>query len=81
MFSVFSKITQNTDFAPTLLDAAGIKVPAEMDGTSMLPLLTGQKVDWRETAYYHYYESPGPHNVPFHEGVHTCAVSLCRPAS
>ncbi|MCH2207724.1 MAG: sulfatase [Lentisphaerales bacterium] len=71
-----TQITQNTDFAPTLLDAAGITVPAEMDGTSMLPLLTGQKPEWRDTAYYAYYESPGPHNVPFHEGVRTDKYKL-----
>jgi arylsulfatase A-like enzyme len=64
-----AKITQNTDFAPTLLEAAGITLPNDLDGVSMLPLLTGKEVDWRDTAYYHYYESPGPHNVPFHEGV------------
>jgi arylsulfatase A-like enzyme len=62
------KITQNTDFAPTLLNAAGIETPKEMDGTSMLPILTGKDVTWRDTAYYHYYESPGPHNVPFQNG-------------
>ena len=72
-----TKITQNTDFGPTLLDAAGIEVPKEMDGTSMLPILSGDKdVKWRDVAYYHYYESPGPHNVPFHEGVRTDKYKL-----
>ncbi len=32
-----------TDFAPTILEAAGIKVPAEMSGTSMMPILKPSK--------------------------------------
>ncbi len=32
-----------TDLAPTFLQAAGVKVPAEMTGQSLLPLLTSKK--------------------------------------
>ncbi len=32
-----------TDLAPTFLDAAGLKVPAEMTGRSLLPLLQSEK--------------------------------------
>lgn len=47
----------NLDIAPTLLDYAGIKIPADMQGESMKPLLTkGGKKDWRKEVYYHYYE-------------------------
>ena len=34
---------QISDIAPTLLDAAGIPVPTEMDGESFWPLLTGEQ--------------------------------------
>ena len=34
------------DLPPTLLDAAGLKVPAEMQGRSILPLVRKQPVDW-----------------------------------
>lgn len=34
------------DLPPTLLDAAGIAVPPEMAGRSVLPLLRGEKSDW-----------------------------------
>lgn len=34
------------DLPPTLLDAAGIPVPKEMQGKSILPLLTGKCQDW-----------------------------------
>ena len=35
-------IALNVDFAPTFLDAAGVPVPAEMQGRSLLPVLRGR---------------------------------------
>jgi len=71
-----SSLVQNIDFAPTLLDAAGVDVPLEMQGESMLSLLEeGDGVPWREAVYYHYYER-GEHNVPPHEGVRTDRYKL-----
>ncbi|HVG16057.1 MAG TPA: sulfatase/phosphatase domain-containing protein, partial [Chitinophagaceae bacterium] len=47
----------NLDIAPTLLDLAGIPVPADMQGASMKRLLQkGKDKDWRKEIYYHYYE-------------------------
>ena len=63
--SVNKDIVSNVDFAETFLDAAGAAVPAEMQGKSLAPLLQGRAgPDWRKSFYYHYYEYPGPHNVP-----------------
>src|SRR5690625_2669291 len=65
-------LVQNIDFAPTLVDIAGVEVPDDMQGRSLLPLLAGQSADdWRESIYYHYYEMPGAHNVARHYGVRT----------
>ncbi|MDD9266789.1 sulfatase-like hydrolase/transferase [Paenibacillus sp. GCM10023248] len=36
------------DIPPTLLDAAGIPVPTDMQGRSILPLLRGERADWPE---------------------------------
>ncbi|MDH7568146.1 MAG: sulfatase [Armatimonadota bacterium] len=72
----------NIDFAPTLLEAAGLKPPAEMQGTSLLPLLRGDRnVPWRDRIYYHYYEYPQPHRARPHYGLRTERYKLiCFPA-
>lgn len=36
------------DVLPTVLDLNGVDVPADMDGMSLLPLLTGHDVPWRK---------------------------------
>ncbi|ANH83858.1 hypothetical protein A8C56_10915 [Niabella ginsenosidivorans] len=52
-----SSFVMNLDIAPTLLDLAGIPVPADMQGMSMKKLLeTGKDPGWRKSMYYHYYE-------------------------
>lgn len=67
---VSNDAVMNLDIAETLLAAAGVKIPPEMQGMSMLPLLEGKTpADWRKFVYYHYYESGGEHNVAKHVGV------------
>jgi arylsulfatase A-like enzyme len=68
--SVNNDIVSNLDFAETFLDLAGVQVPSDMQGRSLVPLLKGNTpADWRKTFYYHYYENPGAHNVARHYGV------------
>jgi arylsulfatase A-like enzyme len=70
-------IVSNLDFAETFLEAASIKVPAEMQGASLMPLLKGQTPEsWRKGFYYHYYEYPGWHSVHRHYGVVTPRYKL-----
>lgn len=49
--AVCGKLVQNTDFAPTILEACGVTPPAEMklDGASVLGLLSGKAAPWRDT--------------------------------
>jgi len=62
----------NVDFAPTFLEAAGLPVPPEMQGRSLVPVLRGQVPrDWRTSMYYRYYHDPGDHNTRAHYGVRT----------
>ncbi len=39
------------DMAPTLLDACGIEVPADMHGRSLLPLTQGRREGWPEEVF------------------------------
>ncbi|HEX4794164.1 MAG TPA: sulfatase/phosphatase domain-containing protein [Humisphaera sp.] len=74
---VNNDIVSNLDFAETFLDAAGVPIPADMQGHSMVPLLKGQTpADWRKSFYYHYYEHPAVHNVARHYGVVTDRYKL-----
>ncbi len=70
--SVCTDLAMNLDFAETFLDVAGLKVPADMQGRSLAPLLAGNTPDdWRKSVYYHYYEFPQPHHVHPHLGIRT----------
>lgn len=67
----------NLDFAATALDLAGVEVPGDMQGESMVAILKGKTpVGWRKSMYYHYYEYPGWHMVKRHYGVRTRRYKL-----
>lgn len=69
----------NVDWAPTILDIAGAKIPAEIQGRSFLPVLKQQTPkDWRKDVYYHYYEYPQPHHVSPHFGIRAKDYLLVR---
>lgn len=65
------KLVQNLDFAPTLLDYAGVNVPEDMQGLSFRDLVSGKTSEWRDAVYYTYYEYPSIHMVKRHYGVAT----------
>lgn len=71
--SISDAIVNNTDFAPTVLDLAGVKVPASMQGRSVAPILTyGEKpADWRQASYYRYWMHMAHHDNPAHYGIRT----------
>lgn len=65
-----TEMVQNIDYAPTFLDLAGVEIPDDIQGVSMLPLLRGEKNGNRRKAlYYHFYEYPAEHSVKRHYGV------------
>lgn len=66
----------NLDIAPTLLEAAGIAIPKEMQGEPILPLLR-KETRGRDALYYHYYEN-GEHAVSPHFGIKTKRYKLIR---
>ena len=59
------------DVAPTLLELAGVPVPARMQGRSLVPLLAGKRVPWRSSFFYEYFEYPAEHCVRKHRGIRT----------
>lgn len=66
------QLVQNIDYTPTFLDLAGLPIPEDIQGVSLLPLLKGENpADWRKSLYYHYYEFPAEHAVRRHYGVRT----------
>ncbi len=70
--SVNGDIVSPLDFAETFLEIAGLPIPADMQGRSLVPVLQGKThEDWRTSHYYHYYEFPAVHMVNRHEAVCT----------
>ena len=71
------QLVQNIDYAPTFLELAGVNIPNDIQGESLLPLLKGKKPgDWRSSLYYHFYEYPGEHAVKRHYGVRDSRYKL-----
>ena len=52
------------DLAPTLLESAGIPVPSGMQGRSLLPLLTGQATEHRDSVYMEYLDANAEYEIP-----------------
>ena len=51
------EIVANLDIAPTIVDAAGLAIPAQFSGRSFLPLIRepGDGAEWRDELFYEYY--------------------------
>jgi arylsulfatase A-like enzyme len=66
------QMIQNIDYAPTFLEAAGVQIPKEIQGKSLIPMMIrgNEAKEVRDSIYYHYYHH-GAHNVPRHDGVRT----------
>jgi arylsulfatase A-like enzyme len=70
--SVNDDLVSNIDFAETFLEIAGVEIPDDMQGRSLVDVFKGKTPDdWRTALYYHYYEFPGAHSVRRHFGVRT----------
>ena len=68
--TVNEDIITNIDFAPTILEMAGVNIPNSVQGKSFFNNLSKNKNDnWRQSMYYHYYEYPFYHHVQPHYGI------------
>jgi arylsulfatase A-like enzyme len=55
-----------------VLEIAGLKIPAGMQGKSLVPFLRGSEpAGWRKDWLYEYYEYPGENEVRPHRGIRT----------
>jgi N-acetylglucosamine-6-sulfatase len=66
-----SKMVQNIDIAPTILELAGIETPSQMQGQSIVPLLLGKDIPWRDKVFYEYYWEDAFPQTPSIFGVRT----------
>ena len=70
--TVNDDIAVNIDFAPTLLDLAGVERPEAMQGESFRHILEGEdNPEWRDAMYYRYYMQGADHDVNAHYGIRT----------
>ena len=68
--TVNEDIITNIDFAPTILEMAGVNIPNSVQGKSFFNNISKNKNDnWRQSMYYHYYEYPFYHHVQPHYGI------------
>jgi arylsulfatase A-like enzyme len=71
------RLILNVDFAPTLLDYAGLSTPADMQGRSFRPIAEGHPpADWRTSMYYRYWMHLAHFDIPAHYGVRTEHLKL-----
>lgn len=76
-------MVQNIDYAPTITEVTGTDTTDNtrtFDGTSLVPLFaTGDAPAFRDRAlYYAFYEQPGEHNAPRHDGIRTGRYTLAH---
>lgn len=68
---VIEEMVLNVDFTPTLLAAAGIPVPDDLDGRPLQPLLKGMPTDWRDHFFYLYQQEDYAPGIVTMTGVRT----------
>ena len=72
-------LINNTDFAPTILELAGVRTPGYMQGRSFAGALAGESKpdNWRTATYYRYWmHMAHAHNNPAHFGLRTDRYKL-----
>lgn len=56
---VRDEMVLNVDLMPTILESAGVKTPAAVQGESCLGLIGGRDMPWRDSWMYEYFQDPG----------------------
>lgn len=69
------QLVTNVDFAPTVLDYAGLPVPSGMQGASMKPLFEEKSPKWTDHVFYEYWKDL-VHSIPAMTAVRTDRYKL-----
>ena len=72
------KLVLNMDIAPTLLDAAQVPIPSNMQGQSFLPLIKSEPAEWRTEFLYEYFWERAYPQTPSVLGLRTNRYSYMR---
>jgi arylsulfatase A len=69
------------DFLPTACEIAGIKPPTErtIDGTSIVPILSGKSIQRKEPLYWHFNRAEGEYQVALRVGDWKILARLDKP--
>ena len=66
------RLVLNLDLPETILDLAGVEIPAVMQGRSLVPFLHGENPEWRSDAFLeHTWTRPPQYVIPRHESLRT----------
>ncbi len=72
-------LSQSIDYAPTMIDLAGVEIPENMQGRSLVPLINGNVPgDWRDDIFHDYVFEMYPGDIPKNIAVRTDRYKLVR---
>lgn len=60
----YDQMILNIDIAPTFLELGGAKIPGDIQGQSMVPLLKSKSAPWRTSALFEYFVDPSFSRFP-----------------
>lgn len=76
-----NQLLSHVDLAPTLLDAAGLPVPKEMQGRSAVPLLHDRKAEWGDDVFVQVSESETARAVRTQRWKYGVVAPDCDPSA
>jgi N-acetylglucosamine-6-sulfatase len=69
--TVLEQLALNIDVAPTFLELAGVEIPSDVQGKSLVPMLADSSTKGRESMLLQYFYEPRYENVPGWHAVRT----------